>query len=103
MRKLALASLLCFAVVAVLAVAGQAADGKALYAKCAGCHGADGAKKALGTGKPLKGMSAEEAAKAMQGYKAKTFGGEKKAIMEAQCAAMSDEDIKALAQHIASF
>lgn len=103
MRKLALASLLCLAAVAAWAVAGQAADGKTLYAKCAGCHGADGAKQALGTGKPLKGLSAEEAAKAMRGYKAKTFGGEKKAIMEAQCATMSDEDIKALAKYIAAF
>jgi cytochrome c len=103
MRKLALASLLCFAVVAVLAVAGQAADAKALYGRCAGCHGADGSKQALGTGKPLKGVSAEEATKALRGYKAKTFGGEKKAIMEAQCASLSDEDIKALAQYIAAF
>jgi cytochrome c len=103
MRKLALASVLCFAVMAVVAVSGQAADGKALYAKCSGCHGADGAKAALGVGKPLKGLGAEEAAKAMQGYKAKTFGGEKKAIMEAQCANMSAEDIKALAQYIAAF
>jgi cytochrome c len=103
MKKLALASLLCFAAVAALAVAGQAADGKALYAKCSGCHGADGSKQALGTGKPLKGLGAEEAAKAMQGYKAKSFGGEKKAIMEAQCAPLSDEDIKTLAQYIAAF
>ena len=86
--------------VLVLAAAGFTADGSALYAKCAGCHGADGAKKALGTGQPIKGMSAADASKALSGYKAKTFGGEKKAIMESQAQALSAEDIEALSAYI---
>lgn len=86
--------------VLVLAVAGLAADGGALYGKCAGCHGADGAKKALGTGHPLKGMSAADLSKSMNGYKAKTYGGEKKAIMESQAQALSAEDIEALSAYI---
>jgi Cytochrome c553 len=83
------------------ASAAFAADGKALYAKCAGCHGADGAKAAMS--KPLKGMSADAFTKAMEGYKAKKFGGAKKAVMEGQAAALSPDDIKALAAYVGKF
>ena len=48
-------------------------------AKCAGCHGANGEKAAL------------------NGYKAGTFGGAMKGMMEAQVKALSDADIDALA------
>lgn len=80
-----------------------AADGKELYAKCAGCHGADGTKQGMGLARPLKGLTADEAAKALAGYKAKTFGGNKKTVMEGMTAGLSDADIKALAAHIAAF
>ena len=98
MKKLAitLALTLCFAFAASAALA---ADGKALYAKCIGCHGADGTKTNLGN-KPLKGLKADEAAKALAGYKAKTFGGAKKAMMESLAAGMSDADIKAVSEYI---
>jgi len=75
-----------------------AADAKELYAKCAGCHGADGAKTTLGN-RPLKGMSAEDFAKAMEGYKAKTYGGAKKFTMEPVAAKLSTDEIKALAAY----
>lgn len=70
---------------------------KAFYAaKCAGCHGADGSKG-------LQGKTAEAVAKALNGYKAKTYGGAKKEIMEARAAQLSDADIQALAKLAASF
>ncbi len=78
----------------------SASDGKALYGKCSGCHGADGTKKALGVGKPLKGMSAEELTKALKGYKEKAYGGAKKATMERLAQPLSSEDIAALADYI---
>jgi len=78
-----------------------AADGKSLYAKCAGCHGADGSKAAMS--KPLKGMGADAAAKTLEGYKAKTFGGAKKATMEGVAAKLSPDDIKTLAAYIGKF
>jgi len=81
------------------ASAAFAADGKTLYAKCAGCHGADGAKTAQGN-KSIKGMSADAFTKAMEGYKAKKFGGPKKALMEGQAAALSPADIQALAAYV---
>jgi len=79
----------------------MAADGKALYAKCQGCHGADGSKTAQS--KALKGLKSDVIAKALAGYKTKTFGGAKKAVMEAQTASMSDADMKALADYISKF
>jgi cytochrome c len=78
-----------------------AADAKTIFVRCAGCHGADGTKTALGN-KPLKGLKADVVAKALNGYKAKTFGGPKKAMMEAQAAALSDADIKALADYVST-
>jgi cytochrome c len=79
--------------------AGPAVDGKALYtAKCQSCHGADGSKAVLS--KPLKGLKEEAALKALNGYKAKTYGGAKKASMENLSAKLSDADIKALATYI---
>lgn len=74
-----------------------AADPKAYYAaRCAGCHAKDGSKG-------LQGKSAEEVTNALNGYKAKTYGGPKKEIMEARAAVLSADDIKALAAFAATF
>ena len=81
--------------------AAMAADGAALYKSCVGCHGADGSKTAQS--KALKGMGADAFTKAMDGYKAKKYGGAKKAVMEGQAAALSADDIKALAAYVAKF
>lgn len=96
MKKIALALTLLLAFAASTALAAE--DGKALYAKCAGCHGADGSKAAMS--KPLKGQSADAVVKALQGYKAKTFGGAKKATMENMASRMSDAEFKALGDYI---
>ena len=73
------------------------ADPKAYYAaRCAGCHAPDGSKG-------LKGKSADYVANALNGYKAKTYGGAKKEIMEARAAVLSDADIQALAKFTAAF
>ncbi|MDR3640955.1 MAG: c-type cytochrome [Humidesulfovibrio sp.] len=98
MKKLALSLALSLAVV-FAASAALAADAQAIFARCAGCHGADGTKTLMGN-PVLKGLKADVIAKALSGYKAKTFGGPKKAIMEAQAAGLSDADIKALAAYI---
>ena len=74
-----------------------------LYVKCAACHGTNAEKKALGTSQVIKGWSAEQTASALKGYKNKTYGGAMKTIMTTQVATLSDEDIEALAQHIATF
>ncbi len=99
MKKLALTLAVTCALALTVVAAAFAADGKALYAKCAGCHGADGAKTALGN-KSLKGQSADAMIKAMAGYKAKTYGGAKKGMMESLAASLSEADVKALAEYI---
>ncbi len=68
-------------------------------AKCASCHGKDGSKTILS--KPVKGLSADAFTTKMKGYKAKTYGGTKKATMEKSAADLSDADIKALAVFVA--
>ncbi|MBI5015370.1 MAG: c-type cytochrome [Deltaproteobacteria bacterium] len=100
MKRTSMVLSLCLSLTLGFAAVGSAADGKALYEKCAGCHGADGAKKALGIGKPIKGMSEADLTTALNGYKAKNYGGEKKAMMERQAEKLSAEDISALAGFI---
>ena len=96
MKKITLLLVLVFALTATAALAG---DGKALYtAKCASCHGADGTKAILS--KPVKGLSEADFSKKMLGYKAKTYGGSKKATMENLAAKLSDADVKALAAYV---
>jgi cytochrome c553 len=79
------------------------ADGAALYAKCAGCHGADGKTKALGKSNPIAGMAGEKTVEDLKGYKAGTLnqhgmGG----LMKGQAANRSDEDMKAVAEYIST-
>jgi len=92
---------------AVLALSGlvastlMAADGAALYKKCAGCHGAKGEKKALGKSAPIAGWDKEKLVEALKGYKAGTrnvYG--MGALMKGQVANLSDEEIEALAEYI---
>jgi cytochrome c len=97
-----LVSLACLDLPGIPSGEAAAADGKDLYAKCAGCHGADGTKAAMGASKPLKGMPAADVTKALAGYKAKTYGGEKKAMMEGVAKNLSDEDVKVLADFVAT-
>jgi cytochrome c553 len=77
------------------------ADGAALYAKCAGCHGKDGKTKALGKSDPIAGLAADVLVKDLEGYKAGTtnkhgMGG----VMKGQVATYSADDIKAVAAYI---
>lgn len=78
--------------------------GKALYAKCAACHGADGKNPALNKSAIIAGQSAADLETKIAEYKAGTrdvsgMGN----LMSAQVATMSDEDIKAVSAYIATF
>ena len=97
MKKLVIATLVTAGALSLMA-----ADGKALSAKCAGCHGADFGKKALGVSKIVKNLSKDEIVKALEGYKAGTFGGPMKGVMKGQVASYSDDQIKAVADYITS-
>jgi len=69
-------------------------------AACAGCHGADWSKKALGKSKIVKDMTHAEIEKALLGYKKGTYGGPMKGVMKGQVSKYSDEELKELAQKI---
>ena len=80
----------------------MAADGAALFAKCAGCHGQKGEKSALGKSAIIQGEDAATTVKKLEGYKAGTLNAHGMgALMKGQVASMSDEDIKAVAEYIA--
>jgi cytochrome c553 len=77
------------------------AKGKALYAKCAGCHGANGKTKALGKSNPIAGWDAAKVEEALKGYKAGSRNVHGMGtMMKGQVSSLSDEDIKALAKYI---
>jgi len=77
------------------------ATGKAAYAKCAGCHGADGKTKALGKSEVLAGQSAADLATKLAEYKAGTRNiAGMGMLMKGQVEKMSDGDIKAISEYI---
>ena len=90
--------LLGLTIVGSLTVA--AADGASLYKKCAGCHGADGSKKALGKSAVIKGWEASKTIAALKGYKDGTYGGPMKGLMKGQVAALNDTQIEEIAKFI---
>ena len=77
--------------------------GKAVYAKCTGCHGTDGKTKALGKSEIIAGQSAEDLEKKMTEYKAgsRDVAG-MGTLMKGQLAGMSDEDIKAVSEYVSA-
>ena len=83
------------------ATGASAGNGKALFAKCAGCHGANGKMKALGKSPVIAGEPADAIAQKLKAYKegkrnAYGMGG----VMQGQVAGLSDSDIAALAAYI---
>jgi cytochrome c-type protein NapB len=67
-------------------------------AACAGCHGKDFEKSAMGKSKIVKDMAKADIETALKGYKDGSYGGAMKAIMKGQVAKLSDEDMKAIAE-----
>ena len=77
-------------------------DGKALYAKCVSCHGADGKTAALGKSAVIAGQAAADLETKIAGYKAGTLNvAGMGALMKGQVATYSDADIKAVSAYIA--
>lgn len=80
----------------------DSAKGKGLYLKCAGCHGQNGEKAALGKSKVIKGWEASKVVTALKGYKDGSYGGVMKGVMKSQSTNLSDEEIDALGAFISS-
>lgn len=76
-------------------------DGPTIYKSCAACHGADGSKATVGS-HPLKGQSAQDILKKLEGYAAGTYGGGQKAMMENIVKKHTSEDLKTVADYIAT-
>lgn len=79
-----------------------ASDAAKLFKTCAGCHGVNAEKHALGKSKIIVNMSEAEISNAINGYKAGTYGGPMKAVMKGQVARLSNDDIKSLSAYIVS-
>ncbi len=78
-----------------------ASTGATLYNKCAGCHGADGEKSALGKSAAIGGQSKAKVIEQLKNYKAGTlnlYG--MGALMKGQVAHMSDKEIADVATYI---
>ena len=70
------------------------------YAKCAGCHGANGEKAALGKSKIIKDLTKAEFVAALKGYQDGTYGGAMKGLMAGQVKGLDDAAIQAIADQI---
>ncbi|PLY05156.1 MAG: cytochrome C [Arcobacter sp.] len=79
-----------------------AADGAGIYKSCAGCHGANAEKPALGKSEVIKGWDAAKIESALKGYKDGSYGKAMKGVMKGQVARLTDEDIKAVSAHISA-
>ncbi len=78
-----------------------AADGAAIYKKCAACHGEKADVKYANKVPALASISKEERVKALQGYKDgsnNNFGMGK--VMQLHAKNLSDEDMAAVSEYI---
>jgi cytochrome c553 len=79
------------------------ADGAAAFAKCVGCHGANGEKAALNKSAIITGQDAAKTVEQLKGYKAGTLNTHGMgSVMKGQVASMDDAAIQAVADHIAA-
>ena len=90
-------SIVALATLGLLSLSASAANTTA----CAGCHGKDFEKSAMGKSKIVKDMSKDDIVKALKGYKDGSYGGAMKAVMAGQAKALSDADIEEIATSIA--
>ena len=75
-------------------------DGVALFVDaCARCHGEDGGNSPGGI-TPLREQGAAAIVEKLDGYKAGTYGGGRKEVMERVAADLSGAEIAAVAGHI---
>lgn len=77
-----------------------ASEGEILYKACAGCHGINGEKKALGKSEIIKAWDSEKTIKALSGYKDGSYGKAMKGVMKGQAVRLDESKIKKLADYI---
>jgi len=76
-------------------------DAASLFKACAGCHGANGKKRALGKSQPIAGWSVARLSQAIEAYKT---GSRNKygmgAVMKGQVSKLNKDEIAALSEYI---
>ncbi len=87
--------------VASVAMAASSQAEKIYKTRCIGCHGLDGSKKAPGSDVVIKGEAQDKIETALLGYKAGTYGGNGKKIMESQVKSYDEATLKDLAAYVA--
>ncbi|USD65921.1 cytochrome c [Vibrio sp. SCSIO 43136] len=101
MKKLLVSAMTVLACFSGTAMAGDVAAGKAKAGVCAACHGPAGI--AMIDGYPnLAGQNEKYLVESMKAYKNKQRNGGLAVVMQAQAAALSDQDIENLAAYFAS-
>lgn len=99
-RILGLLSLMVLGWAGTQAWAEGAVSGAELFdSRCARCHGDDGGNSPGGTA-PLKQQAAAAIVEKLNGYKAGTYGGERKSTMEGVAGGLSEAEVSALAAYI---
>ena len=99
MKSLALVAAMAFLSVSVSAQAQDAALGKAKYATCVACHGAQGQG---GVGPKLQGQKAEVIVKKLTAYKNKQQVGAQSQLMWGLAAGLTPADINNIAAYTAT-
>ncbi len=77
-----------------------ASEGETLYKACAGCHGINAEKKALGKSEVIKGWDSKKTQAALKGYKDGSYGKAMKGVMKGQVTRLDEAKIKQLADYI---
>ena len=99
MKKVLIA---CAAAVSLFSVTMAFADtdaGNLFKTYCQSCQGADGSRSPGEGVEPVKGQSASELLKMLEGYKDGSFGGPRKQVMTGVVKRLSDEQLKSLADY----
>ena len=78
-------------------------SGRAIYVrKCASCHGENGEKTALNKSQVIKDWETKKTINALKGYQNGSYGSSMKGIMKAQVNALSDSQLQAVSEYIAT-
>ncbi|GAA3583097.1 MULTISPECIES: c-type cytochrome [Marinobacter] len=101
LKHFVLTGAVALAAVPGLATAGDAAAGQAKAAVCAACHGQNGVAQ-IPMYPNLAGQNEAYLVSSLKAYRSKERNGGQAAVMQAQAAALSDEDIANLAAYFAS-
>ena len=84
----------------LLGILGTAVNAKINLTQCAGCHGKNFEKSALGKSRIVKDLNATEIETALKGYKSGTYGGTMKGIMKGMASKYNNEQIKEISEQI---